>query len=121
MKTILAVLMLLALPLLAGPVTLTWRHPTQMEDGTPIPAELLPDLQATVYAARYGTEDWQPVTTVPATNSMATVEMPVGAWVFMGTAHFPGQMESERSNTAERKVYGRVMSLTGLTVVVVTE
>lgn len=115
-----ALSLLLAIHALAEPVPLAWELPTELASGEPIPAELVPDISVTVYAARQGETNWQAVAVFQgATNGV--VDLPVGAWLIRATAAFPGGEESEPSDVTGGKVYGKLRKVGKLWVVKVTQ
>ena len=102
-------------------ITLEWEPPTELDSGEPIPAELLPDMQTHIYAARQGTEAWERAASVSGGATQATVELPSGAWLLRATAAFPGGEESEPSDVTGGKVYARLRKVKKLWVLQVVK
>lgn len=93
--------LLLALSIIA---TVTWTHPTEYTDGTPL---ALPDIQAT--EVRYGrctdggvAED-SPVVTAPPLTATAKIPLPDGGrWCFQART-IAGAVPSDWSSTVSRE------------------
>jgi hypothetical protein len=107
----------------AGPATFEWDWPTNMTDGTPIPAELRTELRGTVFIRRLGTTNWMERGTTATYTNRLTVDVPVGAWFVGGTAQFGTDVStrSAMSETITHKVLGRLVSIGKMRVLVVTE
>lgn len=113
--------LLLAAIAAAGPVTLTWETPTQLEDGSAIPADMLPLVQATVYSVRNGATNWTPLVSGIVANE-TTVEVPIGVWRFGVTARIGEHgEESDMSEPSGIKAIGKVKKVKGVMVVTINK
>lgn len=91
---------LLALSIIA---TVTWTHPTEYTDGTPLP---LTEIQAT--EVRYGhctdggVAEGSPIVTVPPPSAVAEISLPDGGvWCFQART-LAGGVPSDWSSTASK-------------------